>query len=163
MHIDHISSLGFRTYWYIMAWKRFLHYWPFVKENHRSAVMDSAHNVPLMRFFDVSFLANLLNKESSCRQFQAPRHSCNVTVMNSAHLFITAPADVLAPIGARQAGDGTAMALKLDILPSQYQLFIWNTFLLIWCHHSKGWRDLAGYRDTSQHGDVIKWKHFMRY
>ena len=33
-----------------MAWKRVLHYWPFVRGIHRSPV-DSPHKGPFMRYF----------------------------------------------------------------------------------------------------------------
>ena len=60
------------THYGAMKWKRFLHFWPFVRGIHRS-------QRPMMRRFHVSLavsLNNVLNKQSSCRLFEMPWFAC---------------------------------------------------------------------------------------
>ena len=71
----------------VMTWKRFPHYWPFVRGIQKLS-LDSPHNgsdwSPVMKNFDVSFvviLGQLLNKQSSCQWFEMTEHSCDITVM----------------------------------------------------------------------------------
>ena len=63
----------------VMSWKRFLQYWPFVRGIYLLPI-DSPHNGPVLRIFDVSFVVSmerLLKQESSCRWFERP---CDATV-----------------------------------------------------------------------------------
>ena len=61
----------------------------FVKGMHWYAVtLDSPHKWPIMWNFDVSFfgsLKKLLKKQLSCKGFQMPWCSCDITVMETYH------------------------------------------------------------------------------
>ena len=66
----------------LTPWKRFLHYWPFVRRIHRSPV-DSPHKEPVMLSFYVYFVARLNKlfcKQSNCGWFDVPWHQCDVTL-----------------------------------------------------------------------------------
>ena len=75
---------------YVMLWKRFPHYWPFVRgesTGHR-LIPCTKGQVMMRRSFDDSFdvrLDNLLNKQSSCRLFKTSWRLCNATVVVRAH------------------------------------------------------------------------------
>ena len=67
----------------VMAWKRSVHYWPFVRGITGGFPSQRASNAGRACVFFVVILKKLLNKQSSCWWFEAPWHSCVVTVMNS--------------------------------------------------------------------------------
>ena len=65
----------------VMAWRRFPHYWSFVRGIHRWPV-DSPHKGPVMWSFD-SFVVRpikLSSKQSICLWLGMPRRPCDVTV-----------------------------------------------------------------------------------
>ena len=61
-----------------MTWKRFRHYWPFVRGMHRWPV-DFHLKGPVMERLVYSH--KLWNKQSICRWFETPKRLCDVTVM----------------------------------------------------------------------------------
>ena len=61
----------------VMTWKRFPHYWLFVKGPVTNGFLSQG---TVMRNFDVS-LNEPLNKQSSCRWFETPIRICDVMVM----------------------------------------------------------------------------------
>ena len=81
----HLMLQQLQAHYDVMTWKRFLHYWPFVRGIHRWPV-DSHHKGPVMRSFGVSFnvsLNKLLNKQSRGRWIEKSWLSFDVTVMCS--------------------------------------------------------------------------------
>ena len=58
----------------VVTWKRFPHYWPFVRGFHQSSVDSPTKN--LDDSFNVS-IDKLFNKQSSCRWFETPWRHCN--------------------------------------------------------------------------------------
>ena len=67
----------------VITWKRLRHYWPFMRGIQRSP-MDFPHKGLVGRTFDILFdvrLSDPLNKHLSCRWFETPWLSCDVTIM----------------------------------------------------------------------------------
>ena len=63
----------------VMAWGRFQHHWPFVKEIHQSP-QDCPHEGPFMWDFDIRFNQQTI-KQPSCWWFQATWRSCDITAI----------------------------------------------------------------------------------
>ena len=68
----------------VKAWRRFSHYWPFVRGIHRSLVVSPHKGLVMLSCFisvDVSLII-LFNKQPSCRWFAMLSAPYNVTVLN---------------------------------------------------------------------------------
>ena len=76
-----VSSAGYTvTHGDVMLWGRFPYYWPFVTGLHWWS-LNWASNAELHHFS--ALLLSLLNKQSSCRWFETPEHSYEITVIKS--------------------------------------------------------------------------------
>ena len=77
---DVVSGMVINCYDYVMKWKRFPRYWPFVRGIHRWFPLIKAQVNSFEVFCDV-ILSKPLNKQTNGQWFETPWSSCNVTVM----------------------------------------------------------------------------------
>ena len=84
-HADHQNAtLTIWPWWRHYTFKRFLHYWPFVRRRTGNWSIPLTKGRPVTRSLDVLFdisMNKLLNKLSNCQWFETPRHPYDVIVV----------------------------------------------------------------------------------
>ena len=119
----------------VMKWSHFLHYWPFVREIHRSPVYFPQR--PVTRRFDAFFDVRLnkrVSKHSRCRWFETPWHSlwrhCNVSNRSPVLVWIIL---WILQIIIRQKFDTYASACFLSPLPCTFLSYTIDWLLNVTC------------------------------